>query len=101
MPQPPQLLGSVAKPADAYSQPSPASPSQSLNPGGTGHCPPAPAPHTRAAPHLLAQLPQWLGSVAKPWLSYSQPSAASPSQLLKPAAHGPSTHAPPAQRADA
>src|SRR5262249_40646756 len=99
-PQPPQFMGSVPKPALAYSQPSPGIPSQSLNPGAqlaTWHVPIKQAPTPFMGWHLTLQPPQLLGSVVKPPFAYSQPSAGRPSQLLKPALHMAITHCPPTQ----
>ncbi len=92
--QAPQFWTSEARSALSYSQPFMAWPSQSLRPAAqplASHAPPEQiSPDAQALPHA----PQFLASTEKPWVSYSQPSCASPSQSAKPALQAPSAHAP-------
>jgi hypothetical protein len=84
----------------SYSQPLAGKPSQSLNPGAHPTILQAPAvqrPDPCAGAQMAPQLPQLLGSVGNPVLSYSQPLPAKPSQSLKPAAHVPIPQVPPVQ----
>jgi hypothetical protein len=62
-PHAPQLFGSVANPALAYSHPSPEIPLQSLKPEGQVVATHAPAVQISLAEHCFVQLPQCRGSV--------------------------------------
>jgi hypothetical protein len=84
----------------SYSQPLPGKPSQSLNPGAHPTILQTPAvqlPDPFAGAQMAPQLPQLLGSVGKPVLSYSQPLPGKPSQSLKPGAQVPTAQVPPLQ----
>ncbi len=86
-PQDPQCIGSVAKPAALYSQPSAFEPLQSMKPGLQEPNTQTFVTHAALAfgkLHRFPHPPQFAGSVSKPEVAYSQPVEYKPSQLLKP-----------------